>query len=79
MRLFWAIRGSISASSISLFDLLTRFHREIGDLTRDLGPHIHLLDGLQYATGEHRLLHILSGNRCGQYRVPCVCLARPAR
>ena len=57
---------------LSLFDLLTRFHREIGDLTRDLGPHIHLLDCLQYATGEHRLLHILAGYRCGQYRVRCV-------
>ena len=60
---------------IPLLDLLASLHREIGNLTGDLGTDIHLLDGLQYPAGQHGLLHILTGHLGGQHRLGC--LARP--
>ena len=62
-------QGIYLCQQIPLLDLLPGLHRQIGDLTRDLGPHIHLLYGLQGAAGQHRLLHVLTGHGRSQHGV----------
>ena len=62
-------QGIDLGQQVSLLDLITCLDGQLGNLTGDLGPHIHLLHGLQHATGQYGLGDILAGHLSGQHRL----------